>query len=145
MQALLKQPIDRRAILYVHQRLNQSICPVKGIVFFQVLRPAAAGGGPSGRLAAVGGGMRPIAAIFLAAPTPRCGRWVGGVAVTAFLVFIHHIIVIHRFSLFFIVFSWFYMVLGWFGQGLGGFGKGGEGWGGLRVTSHFLRVTKLRK
>ena len=36
----------------------------------------AAGGGPSGRLAAVGGGMRPIAAIFLAAPTPRCGRWV---------------------------------------------------------------------
>ena len=34
---------------------------------------------------------------------------VGGVvvAVTAFLMFIHHIIVIHRFSLFFIAFSWF--------------------------------------
>ena len=43
--------------------------------FFQVLRPAAAGGGPSGRLAAVGGPLRPIAAEFLAAPTPWCGWW----------------------------------------------------------------------
>ena len=35
--------------------------PFKGDhVFVQVLRPAAAGGGPSGRLAAVGGGMRPL-------------------------------------------------------------------------------------
>ena len=36
--------------------------PFKGIVFFQVLRPAAAGGGPSGRLAAVGGPSGRLAA-----------------------------------------------------------------------------------
>ena len=50
---------------------------------------------------------------------------VGGVevAVTAFLVFIHHIIVIHCFSLFFYC---FFMVLNGFGmvwKGLGGFGR----------------------
>ena len=56
------------------------------------------------------------------------------VAVTAFLVFIHHIIVFHVFSLFFYVFSSFLMVLDgfrWFWKGLEGFGRvgrGGKGW-----------------
>ena len=50
-------------------------------------------------------GLRPFAAEFLAAPTPP-GWLVGGVvvAVTAFLVFIHHIIVFHGFEMFFDVF-----------------------------------------
>ena len=64
---------------WIHQRLRA----------FQVLRPAAAGGGPSGRLAEgrrrrppaanmpILAELRPIAAKFLPAPTPQCARWVG--------------------------------------------------------------------
>ena len=50
-------------------------------------------------------GLRPIAAEFFSCANPPV--WpVGGVvvAVTAFLVFIHHILVFHGFSVFFDVF-----------------------------------------
>ena len=74
----------------------------------------AASGGPSGRLAE-GRRRRPPAANIGGVAAHCCGIFsctnrpvwpVGGVvvAVTAFLVFIHHIIVFHGFSLFFIVF-----------------------------------------
>ena len=63
---------------------------------------------------------------------------VGGVvvAVTAFLLFLHHIIVFHGFSLFLIFFDGFK----WFWKGLGGFGKGGEGWGGVFYYYYFFFI-----
>ena len=106
-----------------------------------MLRPAAAGGGPLGRLEAVGR-RRPLAAniggiaahcagIFGCTQRPV---WpVGGVVVagTAFLVSIHHIIVIHRYALYFSDFDrfrWFAMVLGGFERIWEGFGRFGREW-----------------
>ena len=53
------------------------------------------------------GGLRPIAAEFLAAPTPRCGRWGWWGGGTVFLAILHHIMVFHCFLLFFDGFAWF--------------------------------------
>ena len=49
-------------------------------------------------------GLRPIAAEFLAAPTPRLAGGGGGGGGTVFLAILHHIMVFQCFSMFFDVF-----------------------------------------
>ena len=77
----------------------------KGIVFFQVLRPAAAGGGRGDRAAAARQG--PLLQNFQLHQPPGLAGGGDGGGGTVFLAIFHDIMVFQYFSMLFDVFCWF--------------------------------------